>query len=86
MIVDIDALMNDKFITQDKFALEVETEASRPDTNYFESILLFCERHDLDVTMVPKLLNRQIREKLEVEMTELHYLKQCKFSSLFDED
>ena len=81
---ELKTLMNQKFLNDEKFAEFVETEVSQRDSTYLDAIMLFCEEYDFPFEYIPKVINRQIKEQLEYEVTALHRLKSKPSFSLFD--
>jgi len=81
---ELQSLMKQKFLNEEKFAEFVEMEVSQRDSTYLDAIMLFCEEFEFPIEFVPKVINRQIKEQLEYEVTSLHRLKSKPSFSLFD--
>ena len=50
--------------------------------NYIDAIIHFCDNNNIDLESVPKLLSKQLKEKLKYEATELNFLKKSSRAKL----
>jgi len=57
-----------------KFALEIEQMVKNNDLSYMDAILEFCLQRSIEPETIAKLVNKQLKDKLEVEATALHFL------------
>ena len=59
-------LLEDKFMTSAKFSQEVEKIAvTNHDMNYIDSVLHLCEKNEIEVESVSKLISKPLKEKLK---------------------
>lgn len=65
-----------------EFSLFIEKKAIEDETSCYSALLNYCEDADVEPDTVASLVNRQLKDKLEVEFAELGLLK--KQSSLYD--
>ena len=72
---ELDKALNDKFISKEKFAEEIESLVLNTKMNYIEAIVEFCEERGIEIESVSKLVSKPLKEKLKYEATELNYLK-----------
>ena len=72
---EIDKAFNEKFISKDKFAEEIESMVTKTNMTYIEAIVEFCEEKGIDIESVSKLVSKPLKEKIKYEATELNYLK-----------
>tara|TARA_Y100000310_G_scaffold146925_1_gene146224 strand:- start:1260 stop:1514 length:255 start_codon:yes stop_codon:yes gene_type:complete len=56
------------------FSLAIEKMSMESDMSYMDAIFAFCEERDIDLDVVPKLINQSLKDKLEVEARELNFL------------
>lgn len=56
-----------------KFTADIEVLRKQTDS-YLESIILYCDKNNVDLTLVKPLLSPQIISKLTVEMEALHLI------------
>ena len=72
---EVDAAINEKFISKDKFAEEIEAMVLDTKMSYIEAIVEYCEEKGIEVESASKLISKPLKEKLKYEATELNYLK-----------
>ena len=72
---EIDEALNQKFISKDKFAEDIEALVLRTKLNYIDAIVEYCSQHEIEVESVSKLLNKPLKEKIKAVATDLNYLK-----------
>lgn len=68
-------LIEEKFLTMDKFSVGVETIASEEQVNYIDAILYFCDRNNIEIETVPKLISKPLKEKLKWDAEQLCFIK-----------
>jgi hypothetical protein len=71
----VEEILRTKFLTREKFVDDIEVLVLNSKLNYIDAILHYCEEAGIELEMVPKLLNRAIKEKLEYDAGELNFLK-----------
>ena len=72
---DIDEALNSKFISKDKFAEDIESIVLKTKLNYIDAIVQYCEKHEIELDTINKLVSKPLKEKLRAEATELNFLK-----------
>ena len=56
------------------FCREIESLKNRLEISYIDSVLHFCLSNEVEIEDVTKLINKQLKEKLEVEARDLNFL------------
>jgi hypothetical protein len=72
---DIEEAINQKFISKDKFAEEIETLVLKTQLNYIDAIIEYCSNNDIELDTVNKLISKPLKDKIKYEATELNFLK-----------
>ena len=79
----LDELIENKFYCAKRFTEAIENIAlENKDMNYVDAIVHFCEKNNLDVESVPKLITKPLKEKLKGEAMELNLLKRTSHAKL----
>ena len=73
---DIDKAINEKFISKEKFAEEIEALVLKTRMNYIDAIVEYCTNNEIELETVGKLVSKPLKEKIKCEAMELNYLKQ----------
>ena len=80
---NINELIEKKFYSSKKFAEEIEkTVLENKGMKYMDAIIFFCEKNNVDVESVPKLVSKPLKEKLKAEAMELNLLKRTSRAKL----
>jgi len=80
---ELDKVLESKFYCPSKFTQEIESLVQTvPDMNYIDAIVHFCEKNNIDVESVPKLITKPLKEKLKYEAMELNFLKRSSRAKL----
>lgn len=80
---NINDLIEKKFYSSKKFAEEIEkTVLENKGMKYIDAIIFFCEKNNVDVESVPKLVSKPLKEKLKAEAMELNLLKRTSRAKL----
>ncbi len=72
---ELGKIFEDKFISQERFSIEIEKIVIEQNSNYIDAIITYCEVNNIDVESVPKLISKPLKEKIKYEATELNFLK-----------
>ena len=72
---ELDAALNEKFISKDKFAEDIEALVQVRRCSYIDAIVVYCELNEIELDTVNKLVSRPLKEKIRYEATELNFLK-----------
>lgn len=66
---------NKKFISQEKFAEEIERYfKNNGSDNYISAITDYCDENNIDLESVPKLISKQFKKKIEYQASKLNFL------------
>jgi hypothetical protein len=71
---ELEQLMNEKFISKDKFSEEIEQYVLQTKLSYIDAILEYCELKGIEMEVVGKLISKPLKEKIKFEAIELNYL------------
>ena len=72
---ELDEALNNKFISKEKFAEDIENLVLNSDMNYIDAIVMYCEDNDIEIESVGKLVSKPLKEKIKYVATELNYMK-----------
>lgn len=72
---DINKAINEKFISKEKFAEEIEAMVLKTRMNYIDAIVEYCAENEIELESVGKLVSKPLKEKIKCEAIELNYLK-----------
>ena len=70
-------LMNSK-----KFALTIESMVKEKRISYMDAILKFCEENDIDPSSVGSLINKSLKEKIQLEAEKLDLIEKSSTATL----
>jgi hypothetical protein len=80
---ELEKALESKFFCPSRFAQEIETLVHVNDgMNYIDAIIFFCEKNNIDVESVPKLISKPLKEKIKYEAMELNFLKRSSRAKL----
>ena len=74
--------INDKFISKDKFAEDIEKMVLDRSLSYIDAIVEYCSENDIELDGVNKLVSKPLKEKLKYEATQLNFLKKTSHGKL----
>ena len=60
--------------TSKSFSLEIEKMVRVNQSSYIDAVLEYCIQKDIDASIIPKLVNRQLKDKLETEAKKLNFI------------
>jgi hypothetical protein len=72
---ELTKVLDEKFLTPIKFSYEIEKIVRRESMNYIDAILFYCEKENIEVESIPKLMTKPLKEKLKVDATRLNFMK-----------
>ncbi len=72
---DIDAAINEKFVSKEKFAEDIEHLVLSTKMNYIDAIVLYCEKNGIEIESVGKLITKPLKDKVKFDAPDLNYLK-----------
>jgi hypothetical protein len=74
--------ISDKFLTPSKFSLEIERIVVEEECNHIDAILMFCEKNDIEIESVSKLVSKPLKERLKYDAISLNFMKSVSKSKL----
>ena len=72
---EINKAINEKFISKEKFAEDIEKLVLSTKMNYIDAIVQYCEDNEIEIESVGKLISKPLKEKIRYVATELNYMK-----------
>ena len=72
---ELEKVIEKKFLTPQKFAIEIEAIVANEDMNYIDAICYYCEINNLEIESVTKLVSKPLKEKLKYDAQELNFMK-----------
>ena len=80
---EFEKVLEQKFFCPTRFAQEIESLVKEnPELNYIDAVVTFCERNNIDLESVPKLISKPLKEKLKCDAMELNFLKKTSRAKL----
>ena len=79
---DVNKAINEKFISKEKFAEEIEAIVLRTKMNYIDAIVEYCTNNEIEIETVNKLISKPLKEKIKYDAVELNYLKKTSKAKL----
>lgn len=71
---EIKSIIKSKFLTPEKFSLEIEKYVLVNQCNYIEGIISYCEQYEIELELVPKLISKPLKEKIKNNAIDLNFL------------
>ena len=72
---ELNKALNEKFVSKEKFASDIEALVLKTSMNYIDAIVLYCEQQGIEIESVGKLISKPLKDKVKFDATELNYLK-----------
>jgi hypothetical protein len=72
---EIQEIIKSKFLSPDKFSIDIERYVRDNNCNYIEGIVQYCEENDIELEAVSKLISKPLKDKLKNNAAELNFLK-----------
>ena len=72
---ELEKAIESKFLTPQKFAMEIEKIVANDELNYIDAILHYCETNNLEVESITKLISKPLKERLKWDATRLNFMK-----------
>ena len=80
---ELEKVMASKFFCPAKFAENIESLVlENKDMNYIDAIVFFCEKNNIDVESVPKLISKPLKDKIKCDAQELNFMKKTSRAKL----
>ncbi len=72
---EVQDIIKSKFLSPDKFSIDIERYVRDNNCNYIEGIIQYCKEHEIELETVSKLMSKPLKEKLKNDAEELNFLK-----------
>tara|TARA_B100000965_G_scaffold326321_1_gene288822 strand:+ start:254 stop:514 length:261 start_codon:yes stop_codon:yes gene_type:complete len=72
---ELEKVIESKFLTPQKFAIEIEKIVANEDLNYIDAILHYCDVNGLEIESITKLISKPLKERLKWDATRLNFMK-----------
>jgi hypothetical protein len=82
MEVNLQEVIEKKFLTTTKFTNDIEDLVKKTKLNYIDAIVQYCEENNVDLLSVPKLISKPLKEKIKCNAIELNYIKRTSKAKL----
>ena len=79
---ELEQAIESKFLTPQKFAMEIEKIVANDELNYIDAILHYCEKNNLEVESITKLISKPLKERLKWDATSLNFMKRTSRAKL----
>ena len=79
---ELEQAIESKFLTPQKFAIEIEKIVANDELNYIDAILHYCEINNLEVESITKLISKPLKERLKWDATRLNFMKRTSRAKL----
>jgi hypothetical protein len=78
----LEQVIENKFLTPSKFSLEIENIVVIENCNYIDAIVMFCEKNDIEIETVTKLISKPLKERLKHDAINLNFMKKTSRAKL----
>ena len=80
---ELEKVLESKFFCPTRFAEEIESLVlNNADMNYIDAIVHFCEKNNLDLESVPKLIPKPLKEKIKYDAQQLNFMNKTSRAKL----
>ena len=79
---ELEQAIANKFLTPQKFAIEIEKIVAEQELNYIDAILHYCESNSLEVDSISKLISKPLKERLKWDAIRLNFKKKTSRAKL----
>ena len=79
---ELEKVIESKFLTPQKFAIEIEKIVSEEQLNYIDAIVHYCDTNSLEVESVTKLISKPLKERLKWDAIRLNFMKKTSRAKL----
>ena len=79
---ELEKAIESKFLTPQKFAIEIESIVANEEMNYIDAICHYCDINGLEIESVTKLVSKPLKEKLKYDAQELNFMKKTSRAKL----
>ena len=79
---ELEQVIESKFLTPSKFALEIEEIVSKEGMNYIDAICHYCDINSIEVESITKLISKTLKERLKYDAINLNFMKKTSRAKL----
>lgn len=80
---EIKTVLDSKFLCPNKFAKIIEDLVkNNEEMNYIDAIVHYCEKNNIEVDSISKLISKPLKEKLKCDAVNLNFLKRTSRAKL----
>ena len=79
---ELEKVIESKFLTPQKFAIEIEKIVANEEMNYIDAICYYCEINSIEVESVTKLISKPLKERLKYDAINLNFMKKTSRAKL----
>ena len=79
---ELEQAIESKFLTPQKFAMEIEKIVAEDELNYIDAIIHYCESNNLEVESITKLISKPLKERLKWDAPRLNFMKRTSRAKL----
>ena len=72
---ELEKAIESKFLTPQKFSMEIEKIVVEEGFNYIDAIVYYCQENNIEVESVSKLISKPLKERLKWDATRLNFMK-----------
>ena len=70
---ELEKAIESKFLTPQKFAIEIEKIVAEEEFNYIDAICHYCDINGLEVDSITRLISKPLKERLKWDATPVSY-------------
>ena len=79
---ELEKAIANKFVTTQKFAMDIEKIVVDEELNYIDAIIHYCEINNIEVESVTKLISKPLKERLKWDAIRLNFMKKTSRAKL----
>ena len=79
---ELEKAISKKFVTPQKFAMDIEKIVVDEELNYIDAIIHYCEINNIEVESVTKLISKPLKERLKWDAIRLNFMKKTSRAKL----
>lgn len=68
-------IITKKFRSSNEFSLHIEEKVIKEKLSYMDAIIAYCNEVDIDVESVANLVNKSLKDKIQIEAEENNFMK-----------
>ncbi len=80
---NVEKAIENKFYCPSKFCQEIEKIVlDNEEMNYIDAVLFFCEKNNIEIESISKLITKPLKEKIKCNAIELNFMKKSSRAKL----